>query len=115
MNFQVVVGLLVLSAFCVHAKDGQWNSKTSSLTPTVPKASTGTGSRTYYSYSYKSPYKSPTTTQRGTANLADYAHKGATTIDSYKSPPLTEKSRAAQASSAASTAPRAKRPPLLTT
>ena len=85
MKVCLVIALVAFSVFCADAKDGQWNPKTSSLTPIVPRASSGTVGptpKTYYSYSYKNP---ATTTRGSTASLADYAHKGATTIDSYKS------------------------------
>jgi|KBSSwiStaDraftv2_1062776.scaffolds.fasta_scaffold2194739_1 hypothetical protein len=82
MNIRRVVLLFALTVLCAQGKDGQWSSKTASLTPTVPRAGTGATSRTYYSYSYKSP---ATVTKSGTADLADYAHKGVATIDSYKS------------------------------
>ena len=85
MKVCLVIALVAFSVFCADAKDGQWNPKTSSLTPIAPRASSGTlgpTPKTYYSYSYKNP---ATTTKGSTASLADYAHKGATTIDSYKS------------------------------
>jgi hypothetical protein len=82
MNTQLVVGLLALSVFCARAKDGHWNPKNSTVVTATPRSGSSTGSKTFYSYSYKSP---GTATQRPTTDLSDYAHKGAARIDSYKS------------------------------
>jgi hypothetical protein len=82
MNIKLVVVLFALSVFCADAKDGHWNPKSSTVVTATPRSSSGSGAKTFYSYSYKSP---ATVTQRRTTDLADYAHKGAARIDSYKS------------------------------
>src|SRR5689334_22537495 len=84
MDRSVALSFMALSLLCAQAKDGHWNPKTSTMVTAAPSTtSTGVTPKTYYSYSYKNP--AVPTPKSGTVNVADYAHKGATTIDSYKS------------------------------
>jgi hypothetical protein len=72
----LLAGIAAFSSWPTSAKDGHANPVNSTITvPAHPQ-----GSRTFYSYSYKPPGAA---SKSAAVSASDYAHKGATLVDSY--------------------------------